>query len=237
MVRGAVSFRLQNMPKNMPVSKRTNRKQKRKQNDKTSQLMTYSPVPPAYKTYFAYNELVNLLEPAAAAGYYYSFQLNNVYDPNFTGTGGQPISFDQWAQMYSRFRVWHIDVQIEFACNTNTPCVVGAYPSPLSTLPGSPRAWPLQIGAKHCMLSYNTGGIANKSLRFSINPWVWLGLTKEQYMNEADYSHSATAGPSRPLYLHVWTFGGLYSTIANVACLVTMKFRTELSEPVSLSFS
>lgn len=35
----------------------------------------------------------------------YTFRANSLYDPNFTGTGHQPLGFDQWAGFYRHYVV------------------------------------------------------------------------------------------------------------------------------------
>lgn len=39
--------------------------------------------------------------------------MNSLYDPDFTGTGGQPFYFDQLSAVYNRYRV----LRAEFSVN------------------------------------------------------------------------------------------------------------------------
>ncbi len=47
------------------------------------------------------------------------YRTNSVFDPNFTGAGGQPRYFDQWAAMFGSYCVLHCDVRHELV-NTST---------------------------------------------------------------------------------------------------------------------
>jgi hypothetical protein len=47
------------------------------------------------------------LFPTTSSGsvYSYVYRGNNIYDPDLTGTGHQPMGYDQWAALYSQFQV------------------------------------------------------------------------------------------------------------------------------------
>lgn len=42
------------------------------------------------------------------------FRANSVYDPDYTGTGHQPLSHDQWGQLYHKFTVMGSKVRVFF---------------------------------------------------------------------------------------------------------------------------
>jgi hypothetical protein len=41
----------------------------------------------------------------------YQWNLNSIFDPNLTGTGHQPLGYDQWSAFYGRYRVLSVRVQ------------------------------------------------------------------------------------------------------------------------------
>lgn len=61
------------------------------------------------------------------------FRINSIYDPDYTGTGTQPLGRDLLAGMYNYYRVLQTDFHCEFAANPkraedniwNTPWVIG----------------------------------------------------------------------------------------------------------------
>lgn len=50
-----------------------------------------------------------------SAGYYtpmWTFRLNSLYDPDYTGTGHQPRFFDQWSAIYGSYNVYKVRVKV-----------------------------------------------------------------------------------------------------------------------------
>lgn len=56
----------------------------------------------------------------------YAFRANSLYDPNYTGTGHQPMFFDQWAALYQHYNVVSSKITWESIPteNTATPYVL-----------------------------------------------------------------------------------------------------------------
>lgn len=52
-----------------------------------------------------YNEVIQVNTGANGALNYYSFSCNGMYDPNITGTGHQPMYFDQMIALYNHYCV------------------------------------------------------------------------------------------------------------------------------------
>lgn len=53
----------------------------------------------------------NVIEPLGISEYV--FRGNSIYDPDFTGVGGQPYGFDQWTDIYSVYRVYGSKITVE----------------------------------------------------------------------------------------------------------------------------
>lgn len=186
---------------------------------------------------FVYTEAVSLSATGAGSAGSYTFSLNNLYDPNISGTGYQPIGFDQMSQIWLNYRVLKVRVKAEFqvvpgATNTNE---VGMYPSGLSTMPADFNAWFVQPFCKTGVLSAS-GGPGSRQLYETYYPWSVLGVTKANYMNENDYLSSSTGGPLRPTYLHLFAKSiGVADTSAG--CRVFLEYTVLATQPVALGMS
>lgn len=224
-----VSFRLQ-MPKN------SKRQSKRSQNKSCGAKLMLSPVPNRYVTRMAYYDEFSLTEPAAGVGTFTTFSLNGCYDPNISGVGAQPTSFDQWSQMYNRFKVVRADIRLIFINGSSTTVpTVGWMVSSTTTAPSTSASWPCQRLCNYTTLCQTTGGACRAEFKASFYPWENLSLTKAQYMDEADYSHTSSANPLKQSYLQVFVRG-----VTNVGLTlgsVRIVYHVELSDPYPLASS
>jgi len=66
-----------------------------------------------------YEQNIQLDPTAGLAGWYY-FRANDLYDPNYTGTGHQPMGFDQWMAFYNKFTVLGSKITCTFFNNNTT---------------------------------------------------------------------------------------------------------------------
>lgn len=73
--------------------KSNNQRQSKRQN----------PIPLRMRTTLKY--VSNISYAGAAAAYQYQYNGNGLFDPDKTGTGGQPLGFDQLATLYSAYQV------------------------------------------------------------------------------------------------------------------------------------
>lgn len=69
---------------------------------------------------FKYTEFFTINPSIGSAGSYV-FKANDLYDPNFTGTGHQPYGFDQIIQFYNHFQVLGAKVTFKVYPGTNAP--------------------------------------------------------------------------------------------------------------------
>lgn len=180
---------------------------------------------------FQYNQYIAMTETAAGVGAFYSFRLSDLYDPDLTGTGLQPVGFDQYSVLYSRFRVKQVTVSIELANAANTVITTGAFPSSASTLPASPQSWVCQPYSRARTLCVSTGGnnMCRCLVKYDI-PSV-LGLTNREYLTDLDFTCTPTSSAIRLAYLHcfVFTLGGVVGIAAGN---IRFSYIVEMSQPV-----
>jgi len=74
-----------------------------------------------------YVESITINPGVAVLGYYY-FRANSLFDPNQTGVGHQPMTFDMWAGLYNHYTVIGAKCTVHFVgdhLGTQTGCVFG----------------------------------------------------------------------------------------------------------------
>lgn len=177
-----------------------------------------------------------LTEAAAGLGIFYTFAINSVFDPDFTGGGLQPLGLDQYAQFYGRYRVTSSRAIVEFSSRTGSPIIVGAYFSPQSTLPAAPNSWPVvNKSAVSKLIAANSGGLSTASFQMRQALPDLFGVTRSEFLNEMDFAALNTNSPVRQGYLHVFTIGRAGVSVTDFA--IRLYFDVEFSQPVSLSLS
>lgn len=87
-----------------------------------SKITTPTPFPGVMRTKLIYSERVQ--QTLSSFTTLYQWNMNSLFDPNRTGTGSQPMFFDQLCQSegpYTRYRVRSFGYEIILS-NLNTPC-------------------------------------------------------------------------------------------------------------------
>lgn len=87
--------------------------------------------PRNFRTKLIYNDATNTLTATSGVYTSYSYSVNDCYDPNVTGAGGQPRYFDTLcgadagSAPYSAFRVYGCKVIATFTNGSPTACICG----------------------------------------------------------------------------------------------------------------
>lgn len=98
----------------------------------------------------------------------YNFSANSMYDPNVTGTGHQPMYFDQMSTIYDHWVVIgsKINVTVSNLLTTNTTSTVGVYLNDDATVtPVTLYSFVEHSKSQHKQLAAGT----NNNVRFSLN--------------------------------------------------------------------
>ncbi len=198
--------------------------------------------PLSYVAFKYPSQALTITEAAAGAGASYTFAVNSVFDPDFSGAGNQPIGLDQWSQFYGRYRVRRLKYTIylmNVAGTSNAQSVAGVYFSPQSTLPANPTAWLAQpsLGSRTrtVVLSAYGGGRDVVTLTGTVSLPKLFGVSGNEYFSEMDFAATTSGSPARLGYMHVWILGS--SITAVLRFHVILEYDTELSQPVALSVS
>ncbi len=73
-----------------------------------------TPFPDRMRCTLTYSSLYISLIANSASVSRYQFSMNSLFDPDFTGTGGQPEYFDQLSALYNRYRVYGSAIKVVF---------------------------------------------------------------------------------------------------------------------------
>jgi len=190
-------------------------------------------LPPVSYMDFTYNQAIGLTESAAGLGSNQVYRINSIYDPVFTGTGITAAGYSAISNLYTKFLVHMVTLRIEFVNTSATAVSVGWFVSASSSLPASTTWWASQPYSDTALLGPTAGGGNKKIWNVKIPLWKVAGLTRQQYVDEADYRHGVGANPITPLYLQTWTKSNL-GTVSTVNSLVRMVLHTQLEAPATV---
>lgn len=187
--------------------------------------------PPSQAVYrFVYAENIALTSSDVSTPAQHTMSINNLYDPNISGTGYQPIGFDQMSALWQNYRVLSARVRLDIFPAT-VGSTVGFYPSGFSSLPADWNAWTVQPYS----VAQLTSSTMPRRISRLIRPWDVLGIKKANYMGENDYLSSATGGPLRPVYLHL--FAKTSGVATSVSTRVYIEYVVLASQPIALGMS
>lgn len=81
--------------------------------------------PDTLRTNLVYSQSISLVPSAVSPCPSYGFRLTSLYDPDYTGVGGQPYWFDQLMAVYGRFKVLGAKMTVVFSYSNEIIAGVG----------------------------------------------------------------------------------------------------------------
>lgn len=192
----------------MPNNKKSNRRTQRRSKKKPQPLVMTGPsMLVTRRATLEWTGKIALVEGVANQGIFNFYRMNGVYDPDATGVGNSTPGLSSMAALYRSMRVWRCRVSASGTVYTTLSAVVSLVPTAFQpVLPSNPDYWPSQRDTVS-VTPKSMSVVAASAYGFCFNidqtyePHVVAKLTKGQYADEADYSSTTTANPTRQLYV------------------------------------
>lgn len=189
-----------------------------------------NPLPFKLVTKLAYNQQF-LLSGAAGATAVRVFDASTLYDPDYTGTGHQPLGFDQIMPMYDHYVVLGSKITCRFAPGTPS-MVIGVSGNAVVTPKTDPSHY-IEAGAtSHMAVVYQANmPIINQTY----SPKIHLGI--DDPMAADKLQGTASSNPTDNWFYHV--FAAPFNSGESVSCYVdvTIEYTAAFIEPVQLAQS
>jgi len=164
------------------------------------------------------------------------FRANDLYDPDYSSTGHQPMGFDQMMVFYNHFTVTRAKLTCNFS-NTasSTPTVCVRVDGDLTAQTVYSRI--LELG--NCVteiLEYKGTMGSSKQLTMEIDVAKLQGVTQKTILADANLRGSASASPTEITYIHVtcWDPTGVTSS---ATCQFTLEQEAVFYEPRDITQS
>lgn len=158
----------------------------------------------------------------------YVFSANGMYDPNITGTGHQPMGFDQIMLSYNHYVARHAKIQVLFR-NTSTtyPVVVLSRCAAATAVTDQQRILEEGNYVKTALLPAGVQG-CTKILALDMNIAKFGGV--DDLLDRDDYQGDTAANPVEQSYFHIQVFTEDFTT-ATVNFEVIIEYDAVFTEP------
>lgn len=220
--------------------RRYNRRYRRKRNFRNRSTRTIVRNPSAFAdrtlVKLSYNDLRQLFT-ASTATQDYIYRGNSVYDPDWSGIGNQPLGFDEWASVYSYYRVYASKLTVSFLSvgggASNQICATCPNLTN-SSFVSAVRIIETPYSKKRTLTSVSAKGdcfISNFQSTASI-----FGVDKQTVQSDDMYSAAVTNNPTNTWYWHVFAYD-LGNGEANVYVVVNITYYCEFYRRKQLDIS
>lgn len=222
------------------VAKKKARKRRRVVSSKTTTESTLKNVLVRYNSpfsntirarhnYYNYNLSVN---PGLISAASFLFSANGLYDPNITGTGHQPMGFDQLSAIYDHYLVRGAKITVTFVTGGTQNCLCGIRMSDTTGFSNDPETiiengscvWTVIPGTSH--------GENMKTLSYSVNPSKFLGSK-----DTSELKGSGSANPTEQCFFQCFCFSNSASDPAALTLNVFIEYVADWMEPKALATS
>lgn len=221
---------------NMGKKNNRSRKGKGKKNKGSALLPCVTAIPSAKRILMTYSTNNTIVEAAAGTGTATFYRLNSVYDPDASGVGTVCAGYSTWAALFYNYRVSRVTVRAVLFGQGSTGGVINLTVLPVpgqAVLPTNPVLWRSGRGATHTtVVPQADGGKNSMSHTRTYDIARWLGVSKQQYLSDMDFSGAVGSNPLRQLYFAVTVNSCMGSTPARVVFQLDITYEVEWFNPV-----
>jgi hypothetical protein len=164
----------------------------------------------------------------------HQFRLNSVFDPDYTASGHQPMSFDQWGAFYNHYVVLGCTWELSAISSGGSGTLFGAYVSDDVTVPSSLLTW-VELGAQSLMANTYMGEPV--VLKGNIDIGDFLNRDRAAMSSDPDLRGLTTGtNPAEVVFLNVAVQNFSLASHASQVCL-RLVYDVMLLEPRDLTAS
>ncbi len=221
-------------PRRRRIRRRRRRRRPRSRASMRMQRAKRAPFPDQYRVSLRYGEQ-RLRGPGTTVDNYV-YRANSVFDPDLTGTGHQPMGFDQLAALYNRYRVTAVKYSITIANLTAEPMqFVIVAKNDTANLISVDQAHELPFSR-----AITVGGINGGQAVRTISAWVSnravTGVSASKYKDN-QYAAIVTANPTEAIGLVMRALSLDAATNLNYNITVALTYNTVFYDRITLASS
>ena len=175
------------------------------------------------------------LDPSAVSIANYRFVANGMYDPDVTGTGHQPLGFDEHASLFDKYCVIGSKLTMRFVPTTSNNAIPSYFGIMLSdehnALAGLPKTTLFEGRLKTRPAIAGTANKDNHNVRtMKFSPKKFFNCKGNLVGNDL-YSTDPNNNPQEMCYFNLWCAPIGSTNAATTTFLVTIEYLAVWSEP------
>lgn len=166
------------------------------------------------------------------------FTLSGLYDPDITGTGHQPLGFDDMMRFYEHYHVLHCKARVTFM--NKQPLYRGFVA--LKVAPDTSLSFDYEVLVEEgrASVDFISGDSSTfngtKLLTAEVNVPAVNGLTRQNFLADPDLRGTISSNPSEQTYLHVCAWSPAGQNL-DVEFNAVLEFTAVFTEPRNLTKS
>jgi len=168
----------------------------------------------------------------------YIFSANGIYDPNVTGTGHQPIGFDQMMTLYEQYTTIRSHIKVSFYNASTEAARVAVYLSPDTTIPSITAVMENGL-VKSKVISGDSGAGSHRQVDIDLTCDIpkYFGKSYQSILAEADMAGTIASNPVEQVYFVIAVWNPYGSDDSTVGFDVTLSYDSMYWEPKKLTSS
>lgn len=183
-----------------------------------------------------YNESALISAPTLGVATAYVFSANGLYDPNITGTGHQPMGFDQAMLFYEHYTVTHVKVTVNWLnTDIDDSAMVGILVAPDTTVEANATRLNENGLLVKRIIQPNASGMNNKSMSILVDIGKVNG--KKDVTAENDFRGDVASNPVEQSYIHLFCYNFSSSNTVGLAFDVLLEYTAKFTEPRKMTQS
>jgi len=166
---------------------------------------------------------------ASVAGTYV-FSANGIFDPDITGTGGQPMGFDQMMIFYNHYTVVRSRIRLEVANLTTNVLTNAGIAVRGSSTPTTVIEQLIETGdIAFVHLTYTGQAQSIGRLTRSVNAGQFQGINS--VMDDPNMRGDSASNPTEQLYFHVSCWNPYSATVGTIGFEAVIEYDVVFHEP------
>lgn len=161
---------------------------------------------------------------SSTGAYSYLYASNDIYDPNVTGVGTQPLAYDQWCTLYNRWVV--LASEIEVICTSravSNQLSVAVVPITASSL--TPSGYDPASQMRYAKIAATTGGGPSPKITSKVRMNELYGVPLQTVQSDDAFAGSTSASPNRRMLWGIYTETSGASDVFSLAIKIRYKVR------------